>query len=226
MNFWTTARKATVNPTKWWGYWRASEAKTKSNYFIEFPVFEYTQIPQLDASYIVTEFRLTAPNPFSLPYNILPPNGVNFCLAVRWPQTDNDGLNVTRYKLWSNVGEKLYFPEYNGEVIPVNSVFEIWNVLNSGEVSNSVPFRISTSLLAEFGANRACCEGESNQLTLVQVCELFANQGLIDFDLPLVFNYCVNEDNPRPEDETGIITEDATGKISTEDETGVITEDQ
>lgn len=53
--------------------------------------------------------------------------GSNICACVAWKTSEN---TISRYKLWNNVGEILYFPLYNGEKIdPVDGkvLIEYWN---------------------------------------------------------------------------------------------------
>jgi hypothetical protein len=210
MNFWTTYRLATRDTTRGWLNSRVATGKGKNTYFLEIPAFEFTQVPELGASFIVTEFHTTVGASFVIPrIPLVPPTPLEFCLAVRFPRSNSDGLDVTRYKLWEDVGEELYFPLYNGEVIPSNCVFEIWTLENADSVELALPFRIYLGLLAQPTTARVCCESDSAfQFDPTQVCELFVNGELI---VPT-------------EEEVGILTEDE-DPITDEESSRLITED-
>jgi len=227
MNFWQTFSKAAIDEARHWRTTREVYNKSRGNhYYVDIPAFEINNIPACDASYIATEFRLNSNVGFSIPrLPLIKPTGVNFCLAVRFPQISNTGLDVIRYKLWSDIGELLCFPQYAGERIGASAVFEIWSLVNNNVVSLAVPYRIYLSIKNTPLLINSCCETGDNGIPLIQVCELFANKNDVgSYNLPLLFNYCINEIPPT--DEKGIITEDASGKISTEDQSGVITENQ
>lgn len=221
MNFWLTFRKANLDLTKWWQFLREAKAKEKGATFCEIPSFLIDNLPVTDSSFIATEFRVTLPSTtkFSLRFFPFkqPSFATNFCLAIRTPINDGDGLNVTRYKLWSNVGEILYFPLYTGQVIQGPFAFEIWTT-GHAKVELDLPFDIILSLLADPGEIAFCCQPNTNQLIVTPWCELFVNKNSsANYSLPLVFQYC-NGEGPQPTD-IGIITEDATAKITVETQT-------
>jgi hypothetical protein len=74
------------------------------------------------ASEIVRLYNLTATAPFI--FTKVYGTTANYCVCVRW--SDEDGV-VHRYKLNSDVGEILYVPLYNNELIPTEYILEIWN---------------------------------------------------------------------------------------------------
>lgn len=228
MNFWTTFTKAVLtSPPKWWGKFSTAILKAKGNYFVEIPAFSYPEIPATEVSYIITEFRLTQSLIFNLvKSHLTPPDDAEFCLCIRTPITSTTGLDVVRYKLWSNLGETIYFPEYEGQTIEGPCVFEIWTLNQASSASLSLPYRIYLSKVAPNNGQVMCCTAESNQINLVQVCELFADKDGADYPLPLVFASCSGDITPPPGGDVGLITEDGTEKIGTESGEGIIAEDQ
>jgi len=80
------------------------------------------------ASFICGRFSLTFPARCSLVYPVAKPYAsVNFEPILSW--TDDDG-NFQRRKLWTTAGVD-YTPAvalYAGELLPVNTSLEIWNV--------------------------------------------------------------------------------------------------
>jgi len=203
MNFWETFRAAPINLAKHWRNWGSSIQKEKSRYFFEIPPFSVSQPIWLGSSYITTEFLLVDFNTdFTLqPWHLTPPANVNFCLAVRWPAGNNSGLGVTRYKLWSNVGERLVFPNYSGQVINKNAVFEIWTTANYQVTSLDQPYRIDISALLTPNNVKLCCYEDSNQIkTFFEYCGIFAVENLDgEYDIPIMFNTCINAIQPSGE---------------------------
>lgn len=198
MNFWQTFRKApSSNPATWWRYFRESSSKNKLRYYLALPVFSVSTPVWLGSSYITTEFWVNGlSNDFVLqPKHLTPPAGVNFCLAVRWPNRNGDGLGVIRYKLWENVGERLVYPLYNGEVIDKDCVFEIWSSADFEETSLATPYLISLSALVAVNSYQQCCFDSSRELNvLTQVCGLFAIENDSgNYDLPIVFSQCFDD---------------------------------
>lgn len=76
------------------------------------------------ASEIVLELRYALGFNFSF-LLVAPPSNPNFCACIAWKPTAD---TIVRYKLWEDVGEILYVPLYNGELIGGNFSIEIWNV--------------------------------------------------------------------------------------------------
>lgn len=99
---------------------------TRTQAYITLPAFNIN-INWLGFSDIVASFNYEGPNNFSLTgFDIEPSSAPNYLLCIMW--VDNKG-NVKRYKLWSGVGEVLYFniPLYTGQKIAKNFRFEIWS---------------------------------------------------------------------------------------------------
>jgi hypothetical protein len=69
--------------------------------------------------------------------------GVNFMMAIRW---EENGV-VSRYKLWEDIGEVLYYPLYSGQRIGLNAVFEVWSIETSAGYLNPVAKTLYTSVL-------------------------------------------------------------------------------
>lgn len=209
MNFWQTFRSVTPNLTRGWQYLRQVAVRQKGRYYFVIPAFSVTAPTWIGSSYITTEFRLSGiTQSFSLqPKNLTPPEDVNFCLAIRTPITNSDGEDVIRYKLWEDVGERLFYPLYDGELLSPDSVFEIWTSADFDETSLDVDYLIYTSLLVSSTADAQCAQAPSNSQAnnLTQYCELFVPPLIPsgDYALPLVPSACF--DDIQPSDETFFI---------------------
>ena len=80
-----------------------------------------------NASGIAAVFNYTATKNFTLkPFTV--PVSPNYLACIAW--VDDDYV-MHRYKLWSDVGEALFFdcPLYAGQLIKKNFRIEIWNIL-------------------------------------------------------------------------------------------------
>jgi hypothetical protein len=131
--------------TRWLELFPVRRFGLLDTYFI-IPAFEITDIPITDVndSYIITQFNA------ELGYNvsfktITKPDGVDdFCLCVKYREDDV----VTRYKLWSGVGEIMWdsIPDYNGEVIKGNMCFEVWTKVGSTTATLPEDLQIYTTL--------------------------------------------------------------------------------
>lgn len=117
---------------------------------VSLPVFSISGIPWLGASFIAIEFPVNFGEAISLLKPIVKPSSVNFCLAVRW--LDSNGL-VVRRKLWENVGEVLGAALYNGEAISYPCTFEIWTCSGKTTVSLSSEYVLRTNKIS---AKQAC----------------------------------------------------------------------
>lgn len=111
--------------------------KAKAYYAVSLQIFsvDYTW---LDASHYVFQTDYTFPLPFAFLFPITPPTGVNFCLIVN--------AGGTRYKLWENVGEEVFFPLYAGELITASFSLECWTTVNNTTISNEVALLFLTSI--------------------------------------------------------------------------------
>lgn len=110
LNFWQTFNEAV--------------AINKGRESVIIPAFSITNVPWLGASFILTEFLAESEKNFSIKTDLASQVNSTFVLAVRYVVGDV----VTRYKLWSGIGEVLAAPDYNGERLLADSVFEIWSV--------------------------------------------------------------------------------------------------
>lgn len=153
------------------------------------PPFTVPQFSWPNKSIIVTEFRYTSTEPFSIlkPFN----PGSGFCLAIRWG-------NVNRYKLWSGVGETLNYPLYNCELIPAGQfVIEVWTVSTSTTVTSLSNIVLLTSMIGSFrGTNDAslvcsCGDNVAGNITLTEVCGIFQGN-FKDDTLPWTFDTCLS----------------------------------
>lgn len=76
------------------------------------------------ASVRIAQFNYSASKNFVL-FNVPPkPAGLNFCLCIRY----RIGATIYRYKIWGDVGELLFVPNYVSQIIKKNFVFEIWSL--------------------------------------------------------------------------------------------------
>lgn len=153
------------------------------------PPFTVPQFSWPNKSIIVTEFRYTSTEPFSIlkPFN----PGSGFCLAIRWG-------NVNRYKLWNGVGETLNYPLYNCELIPAGQfVIEVWTVSTSTTVTSLSNIVLLTSMIGSFrGTDDAslvcsCADSSGANITLTEVCTIFQSS-FKDATLPWLFNTCLS----------------------------------
>lgn len=232
MNFWETFRKSTVDVAKWWQFLRPVQVKTQNRYYVTIPPFQVNNVDPIDPSFIVLEFRLRSTVAFGISGISVPPTfSPSFTLAVRNPINNTDGHNVRRYKLWPSLGEKLYYPNYNGETLGTEASFEIWTIAPPvTQVVNSLPFNIQLTLLAEPSSMEFCCSPSNVGLTTDGYCALFeAKNQNGNYDVPMVFDLCLNDatgETHPGDDFSGIITEDGTAFIGTEDDKTLRTEDQ
>lgn len=232
MNAWETFRYSVINPNKWWRYLRASNVKQLDNYYVVLPAFTVNNVDLASSSFIVTEFLFNNQTPFTIPRKLTPPANPNFCLAIRSPSRNSDGLHVQRYKLWSDIGEVLSFPSYEGQRLNPDAALEIWTLPDvnvNGTVINLYPYVIYLSYLRTPSSNEYCCYSTGSlEMQLTQRCSLFAEKNIdAAYDISIVFDICLNDvQPPSPTDDIGIITEDGSGKISTESGDAIITENQ
>lgn len=119
---------------------------TRTQAYITLPAFSVNTTWQ-GYSDIVAAFNFEGPNNFSLRgfSGIEPTDIPNYLLCIMW--RDSSG-NVYRYKLWSGVGEVVYFdiPVYSGQKIAKNFRFEVWST-NSTPAVQATPISIYTSVL-------------------------------------------------------------------------------
>lgn len=117
---------------------------------VSLPVFSISGIPWLGASFIAIEFPVNFGEVINLLRPIAKPSGVNFCLAIRW--LDSNGL-VVRRKLWENVGEVLCEDLYAGENINYPCTFEVWTSEDFSTVSSASSQVFQTNKVS---AKQAC----------------------------------------------------------------------
>src|SRR5437773_5048433 len=164
--------------------WQTLEAKIASGVLfnrIVLPLFSFTGLPWLGASFIVTEFpikTLVGQKYFSFRFPITPPDDVNFCLAIRWL---DEADNVHRRKLWQNISESLDYPLYMGETIKFEPTLEIWTVEASSEASLEGVFTLISGITSQ---PTSCCQNSRdnfNDLNAPEHSELFRYYGLLNF---------------------------------------------
>ena len=100
---------------------------------------------KLGVSFAAAEYAITVAGPCSLLFPYQPPDDCNFMPVVRW--VDDDEV-CQRRKLWSLDGVDIApMPaDYNGEVLPVDFVIEIWNIDGEESVDMAEDMIISTSI--------------------------------------------------------------------------------
>lgn len=99
--------------------------------YLSIAPFTATVLGWPGASYIVAQASLVLENLWTLDTPIRPPD-FSFVAAVAYE--DPTTGRWTRRKLWENVGERLSYPVYTGEVLPATGVLlEFWTVENFTE---------------------------------------------------------------------------------------------
>jgi hypothetical protein len=120
---------------------------TRTQAYITLPAFN-VNVNWLGYSDIVASFNYEGPNNFSLiGFNIEPSSTPNYLLCIMWKDSKD---NVNRYKLWSGVGEILYFniPVYAGQKIGKNFRLEIWSTNNTPAIQTN-NIQVYTSVLGK-----------------------------------------------------------------------------
>src|SRR3990167_3289620 len=108
------------------------------NYTFVIPVFSEAAGSWLGASIITIEFPGVAPRPFSFIAVKSRPVSATFCLAVK--------SGNLRFKFWEGVGELLYVPIYNGEIISEdNFTIEVWSVQGQATTVSVSPIELVIS---------------------------------------------------------------------------------
>lgn len=159
--FWDTYRPVVRNSTNPWNSYRASSVDNSGYVKLEFPLFNISGVPWAGSSFVLLEFSypLIGQNFSLLPF-IIPPINVNFCLAVRYGTSPD----ITRFKIWEQGSERLYYPLYTNQILPFDSVFEIWSVEDFDIVSLDSVYDLRTSIVNP--RLNCCCTSENNILNL------------------------------------------------------------
>ena len=165
--FWQTIRPVVIDLTKRWTKIRLANNVRKQFEILTIPVFSYSGISWLGASYVITEFHVTLPSVFSFILPVTPPTNPNFVLAVRYGNL----TAMTRYKFWSGISEKLSYPVYAGERIEATFVIEVWSIQNSSVVSISDVYEMILSLLVD---QTDCCSEDTNNTNAAETSNIFA----------------------------------------------------
>lgn len=114
------------------------------------------------ASEIVRKFKYISLEPLTfLDFFVEPP--YTYVAVVEW---DNGDLTKTRYKLWNGVGEILYVPNYNGQIIPTTFAIEIWNINVPTVVIDLEEIYLSKLILSEMDLY-TCALEENNRLHVI-----------------------------------------------------------
>jgi len=170
--FWQDFKQANVD-TRYWVTFRPSRVVGKLRAIITIPPFEILNIPWIGPSYIGLEFRSNLSENFSILRPITIPQNPTFCLAIRsvhdW--INSNQYTVDRFKLWNNVGENLFYPDYSGEVICKSFALEIWNCIDQPDLRLTENLVLETSILRSV---EDCCNISPEDLPIVEVCQLFA----------------------------------------------------
>jgi len=114
--------------------------------YLTVPLFSVSNT-WLGYSQIIGAFNIEAPNNFNLK-SFEAPTDPNYMLCISWINAD---YTVSRYALWKNVGEVIYFdcPLYDGEVVKKNFRFEIWNT-NDTPIEQTTALNFFTSVRGAF----------------------------------------------------------------------------
>lgn len=149
--------------------------ETISNGTIEIPPFNVTDT-WLGASRCLLQFNFTMPQPISILDLPNPWPNDTFLLCIRWPLF---GSTIYRYKLRSNIGEILYYLEYDGQVIPTSFCIEVWSVFGQVTMHLDTPLLIDESILHK--NRKPCRDGYGSNVidAIGALCDRFA---------PLPFN--------------------------------------
>jgi hypothetical protein len=96
---------------------------TRKNYELIFSPFRFDYATGAVASQSVAVYSVPINIAWAIRYPVRPPS-TSFVAVVAF----KSGTSVRRYKLWSDVGERLSIPKYLGEALPAGTVIEIWTV--------------------------------------------------------------------------------------------------
>lgn len=138
MSYWLdTVAEAPYTDQGAWRSTRPAPPMRKVFGYVNLPICSFTvDSGWLGASYIRAEYSYTASRKFGLQRPIVPVS--TFCLCIR---CERDGV-IYRYKLWEDVGERLFVPLYDGELIERSFVLELWTVQSSNTIVNPAVKRI------------------------------------------------------------------------------------
>lgn len=162
-----------------WRTIRPANASRKVNTYVTLPAFSLSVgSGWLGASYAIATFTYNVSRRFSF-LRLSNYSNSTFCLVVRF--VDTDGSTV-RYKLWEDVGEKLYVPLYTNQAIGLDFAFEIWTVEGSNSPLLAASIDWITSIL-EVPAD-LCDSEDVAEDAGVENLNLFSQ----DLTLPLVFS--------------------------------------
>lgn len=95
------------------------------------------------ASEIVAKFFFTGNTIVKNIVDVYITSSTNYCACITWP---NGTDSVARFKLWNNVGEILYAPDYALQRIPSEFNIEIWSTNNNPIILNAEEFFLSILL--------------------------------------------------------------------------------
>lgn len=162
------SRWTTIDKTEWANVYRLG---------FQLPVFSFSTVQWLGASFIIYEFRYNVGTYFSIKFPTNKPTPTTFVLAVRWVEGDQ----IHRYKFWENHTELLHYPLYTGQKIGPEFVLEVWTVQNSTVVQLEAPLQLLSSILV---LRTSCCDPGPSPLQ-------FAGNGLLfdNFENPYIDEY-------------------------------------
>lgn len=182
-------RPAVLDTTRYRSFGRGQQVK-KLNYLLTINGVDISGLPCIGSGYIATEFRIELSSAFSF----LKPYGVTqndtFGLAVRYPQINLTGLNVTRYKMW-DVDNKVYYPLYSGQRITASFALELWTKPHHDRILIDSPVSLVLSLLRN---PLECCDLERPILEGDEYCGIWDFQDPEqsgEYDMPLTFSLCL-----------------------------------
>lgn len=159
--------------------------------FITIPAFNvpYTWLGYSD---IVVSFNFEAPNNFSLKSISGIINNPNFYLCISY----RVGNIVTRYALWQNVGEVLFFsppPLYIGQPIKKNFRLEVWSTSQGSPAVSSSDSLLYTSVKGNIDYRFGSDSNLTNNL-LINTSFECDSSGLSDSATPLIWDMATYDD--------------------------------
>lgn len=116
----------------------------EQNQYIELPVFNINDVWE-GASRLVAVYNYDVGQNVTIQNIVNPIPNNSFVLCVRW----RVGNIVYRYKLWEDVGEILFVPLYNSEIILHCFILEVWSTVNTNNQHLDSPIRLDVGILVE-----------------------------------------------------------------------------
>lgn len=126
--------------TDWTTFTPATRVGWNGSY-ISIPAFAYSSLDFNAVSQIVTQYGYSASANFYLVARPTKPVGADYMLVIKY----RVGTTVYRYRLWDDVNFTGVAELYNGNIIKVNFVLEVWSLAGSSTVTGAA-MSISTTI--------------------------------------------------------------------------------